>query len=192
MKEFNKNLLENELDELIGNKIDSIFYKASEEYFNGRLDNGTLQYISDLGIFIVLSSKIKIIITDFYSEPSYELNGLKLIKTEDSVGDLIGRNNHIDDQAWKAMKGSLIINYEVFKMFYLEDGMNVSIELPYGFKLTFENGKNLYFFCITLDGYDDLSNTFDYSVGNAISIFFNDEMVIKNKLLTLNKKINFY
>lgn len=182
---YDKALMESEINTLLGEELENVFYYKEYEGYT------TFNYLADdlvevplLGILLHTSSDhfFNIISSDYY--PYYGLGGVRVFQNE-FFREPRGRPGHILESSWNKYTSRKIIKAEIVESFYTK--ANQRIIVPFGLKLTFEEGEVLHIMNLTIEDFipDEYRYVFSRG-GEELVIFFSSQSFEKHEILKIN------
>lgn len=114
--------------------------------------------------------------TDY--SPYYNLGGIDVTETADP--DLY-RPLQTQGNYWQQYRNSAIKQVEILENEYTVNHQHLIV--PFGLRFTFDNHSVLYLLNLSIEDYDPLTGTYEFSRGGEIVLFFSENAIAKHEIL---------
>jgi hypothetical protein len=197
---YKKDDLQQQLNSLIGDSIEDVFYHLTYEDYKTFLQiQNEAQQTLLVGLLLkMVSGKTHGIngsnyICDGYRQHEIEGIHIELIKVDVNTSNLTVAN-HIFDEAWKQYRGRKITRVSLYEIVTIEEFVDrktfrlikkngKTFTTPCGIKIEFENQSNLYMFNMEISSYSEKDDIYNFAwCSEEITIFFGDAALHKHKM----------
>lgn len=167
--DYKRKILQSEMDSLLGESINNVFYYTEYEGYDvfQQLSNETVE-VPFLGILLETSSDRFYNITSYDYAPYYDLGGIRVFRDE-SLQTPQGRPSQFNEAFWNRFHKKKITNVSIIENYYKKAEENISV--PFGLKLVFEGGEECYIMNLSIEGFIEDSQLYDFCRGGELVLF---------------------
>lgn len=177
---YRKEILEEAIAPLLGQKIVNIFYYTEYEGYEVYQQLSTdITEVPCLGILIETSSNQFYNIISYDYSPYYLLGGIRVFRDNDFKTPQ-GRPNQINTTFWDRYRFKEISNVVVIENYYKKGKEEISI--PFGIKLIFED-EECYILNLIIEGFIQDNQSYDFSRGGELVLFSGKNTLDKYSIL---------
>lgn len=184
--EYKKERLQRELNNLIGEEIQSVFYYNEYEGYTtySQLSDKVVQLpLAGMRLLTKTNNHYKVSEMDY--SPYYSLGGVSFFK-EDNAKIPEGIPEQTSTMFWASYKNKKIVNLEIIENHHQLNAKKITI--PFGIVITFEDLLKCYIFNVSIEGFNDSKGVYQIIRGQEL-VLFNDNSISDYKFLL--EDINF-